>query len=512
LTSTGYPASQTELFSLLNSPHSKIVGTSLNMLRQIANEEKFEHNHFLEYLPLLTANGTKTIVTGSIAISELIWKKDKSLSIEIAPLLCGVFVNRDETIQLRAAKLLLKLARSTTLEIADVLETYSQTMLANTKTALQPLFNKQTEEDVGDKQQFQFLNKHPEPRNSLVPLPKIETFEDFVFLFRQALDNNESWHLDHIAAGLIEFQDNLDDGKIKQLLPAFQRAWNYVANVWTSSTGYLDYMLAYFIIDVGMVIIKRYPSEGALLRTLYDNSLEKHNIWLQQWREHGTNLSFFTTLTFDSEEEFYDSYKRLLDLVLLRLKRRINLPLLSTPTHSPGWLDPGVLTQRLHFYKRERVEPENMDFQLAISRCKLEMVSPEIYSRLESLSLPHKNLLSFLFNRQLKAEEAMRYDSLWVIAAITKDTDNIGAFVNGGLYGSLYEPMLTGQYSWKAYVEDYRAQKQEVQLYSNWVRQNYCCYLLYNKRLFVVEMVIGNTYLSIIWSLIFWHKFHNFFV
>ena len=44
------------------------------------------------------------------------------------------------------------------------------------------------------------------------------------------------------------------------------------------------------------------------------------------------------------------------------------MPLLSTPTHQCGYLDPVVLVRRLARYQQKNVAPENYDVQLAISR------------------------------------------------------------------------------------------------------------------------------------------------
>ena len=72
-----------------------------------------------------------------------------------------------------------------------------------------------------------------------------------------------------------------------------------------------------------------------------------------------------------SKQQSFQDYKPYLDLVKLafnRIKDYNTLPLLSTPTHRPAWIDPSVLVSRLSAYQKKRIKPDSLDFQIALSR------------------------------------------------------------------------------------------------------------------------------------------------
>ena len=59
-----------------------------------------------------------------------------------------------------------------------------------------------------------------------------------------------------------------------------------------------------------------------------------------------------------SKQQSFQDYKPYLDIVKLafnRIKDYNTLPLLSTPTHRPAWIDPSVLVSRLSAYQKKRI-------------------------------------------------------------------------------------------------------------------------------------------------------------
>ena len=61
-----------------------------------------------------------------------------------------------------------------------------------------------------------------------------------------------------------------------------------------------------------------------------------------------------------AKQQLYQDYKPYLDLVKLafnRIKDYNTLPLLSTPTHRPAWIDPSVLVSRLSEYQKKGIKP-----------------------------------------------------------------------------------------------------------------------------------------------------------
>ena len=56
------------------------------------------------------------------------------------------------------------------------------------------------------------------------------------------------------------------------------------------------------------------------------------------------------------------------------------LPLLSTPTHIPMFIDPAILIQRLKQYQQADVEPNSQDMQIALSRTVLDETTAQLLS------------------------------------------------------------------------------------------------------------------------------------
>jgi hypothetical protein len=73
----------------------------------------------------------------------------------------------------------------------------------------------------------------------------------------------------------------------------------------------------------------------------------------------------------------------------------------------------------------------------------------------------YRNLLAFLFSQDIQNSADMRQDSLWVTAAITKEPEKVASFIHGGLYDNIHSYVFTGQYPWRAFIEDYEAAKYE---------------------------------------------------
>lgn len=77
------------------------------------------------------------------------------------------------------------------------------------------------------------------------------------------------------------------------------------------------------------------------------------------------------------------------------------MPLLSTPTHTPMFIAPETLIERLKQYQQANAEPDDMDMQTALSRVALESSSQELPLLLRSLKGEYRHLLTFLLGEKM---------------------------------------------------------------------------------------------------------------
>lgn len=102
-------------------------------------------------------------------------------------------------------------------------------------------------------------------------------------------------------------------------------------------------------------------------------------------------------------------YLDLVKLAFNRIKDYNTLPLLSTPTHRPAWIDPSVLVSRLSAYQKKRIKPDSLDFQIALSRVALDDTEEAIRLAEQELAGEYRELLLFLFKPEARPNGPLRF-------------------------------------------------------------------------------------------------------
>lgn len=439
---------QSELFATFNSPHSKPLSTSLKFLKKIAADKSFNVEAFLGYVPLLLASETKGIVTSALMILEILARKREDCREEICIQSCQALLHPDDSLQSRAAKLIQKYGNSSSGNIKDALKPYEENLFVNARSLLQDFMPVAKREDpAGEEQNEKVVEISPVVVQEN-EIGAVKSFDDLLFLMSQSLDNNEPYHFDLLPAALIDLQDEVKGENIAKLEPAFQRAYKLLMNDWTSSTGFLDNMLATFLIDYGRYLVKEFPVEAQSIRKLHGSFTQKD---VERNKQFGLRIGFLREWKTQSGG-LYEPGKMLLLNALEKLQKKEQLPLLSTPTHSPGWLSATVLVVRLGQYQSAGVKPQDMDLQVAISRCRLEDIE-------EALGLANK-LLRGEFLRLIKfllkggdPEGPFGLTTAWIIASLSQLKEVPEVFEDFSS-NQLTQNFLTGQHNWKSFGEE----------------------------------------------------------
>lgn len=391
---------QNELFAAFACPQSKPVSTALAVSKKLFDHPQFRVDEFTAQLPLLFASPSKGVINTSLALAEKITAKRPDLRAKICRSTCGVFLSKDAGLQTKAAKLLVKYGDTTDPELSALLMDYADNLLVTTRELLTDFLDVQPAMVEVEETFLQPLiredNRIAEPRS----------WEDFVFLAGRAFLNQESWHFDQLPAAILQFDSMVTGENVAQLEPAFAQAWKILGNECS-----FDGMLASFFLQYAGQLVERFPQQTKKIRPFY----EKH----QQKVTGGERAPALVWGLFAFQKEAKIRLRpwiEWLSWVLKHLKTHVGLPLLSTPTHAPCFIDPAILVERFYQYQQAGIEPCSQDVQLALQRCVFSAKAPSV----DKLSGEYGALMRYFLFGDLPALSLISHDSWKLTALITR--------------------------------------------------------------------------------------------
>jgi len=446
---------QPELFNLFSSPHSKVVNTALQGCKMILEDKGFDAGDFLDHVPALLASDTKSVVTTTVQLLEKLAKSYPDKQAIICRLVTAAFIHRDEALQTRAAKLISKYAPEDDEEIKQLLLPYGSNLFSTARTLLQAFMTveqKPTEQPLSHSTPG--VQKGALPADTLLPI--IHDVDELVFLASQAFDNNQSWHIDLLPDALLRLNKQIRGEDLVKFEPAIQRALKFYFGDWHSSRGALDQMLACLFLDHVLWLIGRYPEQTTSTRDLFKSFMYKSEENKKTWDEHGINVSFLAGWKSYGEKEIYNPYQKLFHSIAAALKAHQDLPLLCTPTHTPAWIDPCVLVERLYLRQQQMVYTDDMDLQIALSRCWLHETEAAIQLAREKLTGEAQALMLFLLDKEQLPNGPFTNEDAWMLAALAKSPQTVYPELAELSYSLKPREIYTGQYKWQTLIEAYQ--------------------------------------------------------
>lgn len=446
---------QAELYNALNSPHSKAVNTSLKYLKLIATEKGFDPELLLQNSSILLSSEVKSIVNSTLMLMDKTARKHKKKASEVCITASQAFFHNDDGIQERAAKLIAKHGDPKNEELKASLTDFYPTMFVDAKAALSNFI---IEEEIAQPDVVQEIEEafELEADRELQEIPAIESIDDLVFLASQAFDSNQAYHIDQLPAALIRFQNEIKGKNIAKLQPAFQRAYDLLMGEWRGSVGFLDHMLANFFVDYGKLLMEFYPEEAYPIRKLHNKYKAEDDDRVARWKGFKPNLAPLGRWNLQSQQSLYNTHKRVLIVSLEILKAKKELPLLSMPTHSPCWVAPEILVYRLFQYQKAQFLPNTTDLQVAISRTNLRDTKNALEKAQQTLTGEYLALMTFLLDKDASPQGEFKTPAEWMVAAITKNKSMVYPEFEGFPFKNIHRSKLTGNFSWRALVENYR--------------------------------------------------------
>lgn len=241
-------------------------------------------------------------------------------------------------------------------------------------------------------------------------LPDVADVDGLIAFMDRLKEGQESFCLDLLLASVVRLHPfvGLDDAE--RMKPAFGWA-EAVMEQPANETGGLDRLTASFLLDYAHVLT-------------------------------GT-----TKRAKGSKQQPFQDYKPYLALVKLafsRIRHANTLPLLSTPTHRPAWIDPLVLVSRLSEYQKRRAKPDSLDFQIAVSRVALDDTDEAVRFAEQVLTGEWRELLLFLFRPEARPKGPFTLQAVWMTAALVKNPDTVYDEFNDFPYSVVHRGYLTG--------------------------------------------------------------------
>jgi len=409
--------SQKDLFHLFHSAQSKPINTALKVCKKLVKEERFEVQHLLEVIPQLMTSEIKAIIRSTLILLEKIAKQHVHTRPKICLIVCAALTQTDEAIQLRAAKIISKYGDPSDAILSAELQLYIDQLKSEPKAFLATFSPSLVIEEAIE--EAPLYQKEPQIQVSQqLRLP--QTIDDFIFLLSQAVDGNEAWHFDGILAAVLEFHPQMTEESINKLAPAFQRAYKLLdEDRWNNRVGTTDTLLAIFLIEYMEVLRTQFEKAHQLNHVKHTQEKKEHSN-ARRWSWYQRPSVTLKSWKPPSNQHLFTPFKALALYTLKKLKQGDYLPLLSTPSHVPCWIDPLVYVQRLGAYQAANKTPNSMDWQIAISRVSLENTTAALELAQQSLTGELLAMTNFLLKKTNTSIEANQYPEEWTIAAFTK--------------------------------------------------------------------------------------------
>ena len=372
-------ANQHTLFALLSSDKTSVINFALKLIKQIANEKDFDFQAFADNFALCFA-------TQKIAKSQLIgldilakhYKKQPPVNIDYREQLAVLFTVPDVKLQEKVASLLTTYFGGEGL--TEVIAPYSDYLKGKAQDLLATLSPLESS-DLSDSSDGSAPSE-----NSHAPqiAPAPHTWDDLLFLIGDCLRERSPLVLDLFFEGLNQLQAQIPTDFSQQISPYQKQLGNQPFEF----TTYRKCMR--WVIDV-------WEGKASLSDDIFGGKLYNPTPFLRE------------------------KTKRL----LLKLKQGNTLPFVSTPTHTPFYIDPQVYLERIAQYEKAGKTPMWEDVVVGLNRLLPSEITEAQKQLALSLTGEYAPALQYYFevSNAIAVTDATRV--LWGQVLRLKDIDGV---------------------------------------------------------------------------------------
>ena len=396
--------SQQTLFALLSSDKTSVINFVMKLIKQIADEKDFDFQSFADNFALCftTQKIAKSQLIG-LNILEKHYKKQAPANPDYREQLAVLFTVPDAKLQEKVTGLLTTYFGGEGL--AKVVAPYQDYLKGKAQDLITTLSLSENTESTE--------SSHTSSTDCFSEIRGLEqpsSWDKLLFLLGDCLRERTAATIDLFFEGLVQLQDQLPENFKEQLAP-------YIAQVngmyyFNLQLAALQLLLAGWVEDRPLESPEDWKKMNTQVRRLNTEEKEPlkqacvlHNVWYL--RDEIPYLLYKVTATLD------------------KLKTSSKLPLLSTPTHAPFYIDAETLADRLLAYQTAGKEVDLDDLVVACNRLLLSTITPEAQEKVRSFSGQYAPALGYLFGLSDVVTPTEELLPLWTQITRLKHPDKV---------------------------------------------------------------------------------------
>ncbi len=366
-------AIQTELIYLLPTTYVGAVNFAIGELKKIHTDKAFDAATFVEFAAsVLHRKDAKGSIRTILAMYEKLGAENPDLRPSMCLNACNALLVDDTATQEKAVKLIAKFGNPEDEELKQQITQLDSAIKGDLKKHLAKFYDITSNDLVGEfddiPEKYTILpQNHLKLTESIEP---IDNWNDFVFHIGKVLSaENIQVDLEIFMQSFENLASQFPADYKTQLMP-----YKKQLSVWGNGTS--------------LQIFHHF-----LLHWLGDDS---HRPFVFK-RQYGGDLTGnFVFL----QHRFTELYAKLLlsaNRAMAQGDRGGNEPILSAITHAPYWIDPVVFVEKLLWYEKNNIKPDNYDLCAAICRIAYFEKNKKAFDLAQQLTGENKDLVLYMF-------------------------------------------------------------------------------------------------------------------
>ena len=399
---------QHTLFALLSSDKTSVVNFVMKLIKEISSEKDFDFQAFADNFALCFATQkiAKSQLIG-LSILENSYKKQAPTNPDYREQLAVLFTVPDAKLQEKVATLLTSYFSGE--DLAEVVAPY-QDYLKGKAQELLP-FESHNSSESSDPSYSNEPNSLTKEIARAARTPK--TWDDLLFLIGDCIREHSPLVLDLFFEGLNQLQAQIPADYPEQVKPYLNQLLSNERAVTSLFYQFLDSWCSQSPIPLVYNTNKEWEELQELYKEKKYSQAEKFN----KLREIHVSAN--------KAKKIFPFFFNKIACTLLKLKEKDTLPFISTPTHTPFYIDPQVYLERIIQYEKAGKTPMWEDVIIGLNRL-LPTETTEAQKQLAlSLTGDYTPALQYYFevNKQIAVTDATRV--LWGQVLRLKDIDGV---------------------------------------------------------------------------------------
>ncbi len=347
---------QSTLFSILGTGQTSLINYVVITIKGIYSDPKFDYLSFLENVSIVFSNDkiSKSLLTVLDMIETYLVKSYK-IPLEYRNQFCLLFMQTDAKIQEKTAKILIRYFNDNELGLLV------SPFLPNLKQAAKDILQ------VEDADSLNVTETISETKTDK-QITQISNWDELLMHIGKCIRTKSICDIELFFEGIIQLQSEIPEDYVKQIKPFTK----------------------------------------PLFAKFYENdTLTAFTLFLEAW----------TTQSKDSIGKMDFKYIPFLGkkakMTFLKLQAKDKLPFLSTPTHEPFYVHPGILLERIKTYEISKSNIDLEDLIVACNRIIIKELDNDYSELLKSLNGYYADAIRYLFGQSTQVNYSNDTLALW---------------------------------------------------------------------------------------------------